>query len=203
MKTLAICLSGCMLLFGAGTANAALITYTTTLSGASEAPPNDSRGSGQGSVRIDDVANTILVEFSFSGLRGLTRIAHIHCCTADPMTGTSPPATVVPSFPDFVTDVQAGSYSRSFSLLDPGFYNPAFVTSNNESVEAARDALLAGLAAGRSYLNIHTDLFPGGEIRGFLVEQAAEVPEPGSMALFALGAAGLAAWRRRGTPARR
>lgn len=203
MKRLAICMSTFVLLLGAIPAQAALVTYTTTLSGPNEATPNDSPGTGQATVTIDDVANTMLVDFSFSGLLGVTTAAHIHCCTPLPLTGASPPATAVPSFPGFVNGVSAGSYSRSFSLLDPGFYNPAFVTSNNESVEAARDALLAGLAAGRSYLNIHTDLFPGGEIRGFLVEQAAEVPEPGSMALFALGAAGLGAWRRRGTPARR
>jgi CHRD domain len=35
-------------------------------------------------------------------------------------------------------------------------------------------ALLTGLAAGEAYLNIHTTLFPNGEIRGFL----APVPGP-------------------------
>ena len=47
-------------------------------------------------------------------------------------------------------------------------YNPDFVTANGGSVDAAEAALAASLAAGTAYLNIHSTVFPGGEIRGFL-----------------------------------
>jgi hypothetical protein len=47
-------------------------------------------------------------------------------------------------------------------------YNPAFVTANGGTTAGAEAALLAGLEAGQAYLNIHTTMFPGGEIRGFL-----------------------------------
>jgi glucose/arabinose dehydrogenase len=47
-------------------------------------------------------------------------------------------------------------------------YNPIFITSNGGTPSGAEAALAASLAAGTAYLNIHTNLSPGGEIRGQL-----------------------------------
>lgn len=176
-------------------ASAAVHTYTATLSGAVEAPPNASPGTGTVTVSLDPTAHTLRVEADFSGLLGTTTMAHIHCCTAVPGTGTAGVATELPTFTGFPLDVTSGSYDHTFDTLLASTWNPAFVTNNGGTIAGAESAFLAGLDEGRAYLNLHTTVAPGGEIRGFLQP----VPEPASVALLALGApVVLLAARRRG-----
>jgi hypothetical protein len=184
-------------LLGLGAAPAArggIITYAAVLDGASESPPNASPGTGFAQVDIDDVALTMRVRVTFSGLLGTTTAAHIHAPTATPGTGTASVATQVPTFVDFPLGVTSGTYDGTLDLADPSAYNPAFITNNGGTVEGARAALLADLAAGTAYLNVHSTFATGGEIRGFL----RVVPEPSGLVLAAVGGACmLAAARRR------
>ena len=51
-----------------------------------------------------------------------------------------------------------------------------------------------------AYLNVHTDLYPGGEIRGYLVSTATvPIPEPSQWMMLSLGlfATGVAIRRAR------
>jgi hypothetical protein len=175
------------------TSNAAVLQYSTSLSGAVESPPNASPGVGTAWVEYNDALRTLRVQASFSGLIGNTTAAHIHGPTAVPGTGTAGVMTTTPNFAGFPVGVTSGAYDNTLDLTLASSYNAAFVTANGGTTAGAEAALAAGLAAGRTYLNLHSTAFPGGEIRGFLTL----VPEPSSFAVLGLGTALLAATRRR------
>jgi CHRD domain-containing protein/PEP-CTERM motif-containing protein len=191
-------ISGAALCVLATQASAAILTYDATLSGASEAPPNASPGTGFAEVIIDNIANTMRVEVTFSGLLGTTAASYIHCCTASPGTGTAGVATTTPTFAGFPLGVTSGTYDNTLDMTMSSSYNPVYITANGGTPLSAFAALLDGLNHDEAYLNIHSSVFPGGEIRGFLLALPA-VPEPSTWAMMILGFAGVGfmTYRRR------
>lgn len=171
--------------FAGGAAQAVPMLYSTTLSGAAENPPNASPGSGSALLTYDALAHTLRVQADFMDLLGNVTAAHIHCCTAAP--GNVGVAVMPPSLTGFPLGVTSGTYDQTFDLTDLGSYSASFVTNFGGGTEAgAEAALVAGLDAGQAYFNIHTSVFGGGEIRGFLAPQAT-VPEPQTLALVGGG----------------
>jgi hypothetical protein len=79
----------------------------------------------------------------------------------------------------------------SFDMTQASTWNPAFIGGGTPATAEA--ALLAGVAAGEAYLNIHSTFAPGGEIRGFLVP----TPEPGTLSFVVAGLAGMFLIRRK------
>lgn len=164
---------GLVALLAAGASHGAPMYFTGSLSGPAEAPPNASPGTGTTVVTYDPVTQFLTLSTSFSGLQGNTTAAHIHCCTATANTLAAGVATQVPTFVGFPLGVTSGTYQNTFDLTQAASWNPAFITANGGTPASAEAALAAGLLANKSYLNIHTSTFPGGEIRGFLTPQVA------------------------------
>lgn len=172
-------------LFLSGVAQGTTIHFTTLLSGSNEIPANASFGTGTGDVYYDDVMHTLQVNLTWAGLTGTTTAAHMHApattaqiSTAVPFNGTWGVATQPGTFTGFPTGTTSGSYAgAAYSLLDMTNYTAGFVTANGGTAASAEAALLSYMLSGKAYLNIHTSVYPGGEIKGYLT-----VPDSASTA---------------------
>jgi hypothetical protein len=151
------------------------------LSGANAVPPNTSTATGGVLIVLDPTAQTFQVDAHFSGLASDDTAAHIHCCSLSQSSAGG--ATVLPSWPGFPLGVTSGTYdSPVFSLSDPAFYTPAFISAEG-GVAGAEAALIAGIESGEAWFGIHSVLFPKGEVATELLP----VPEPGTALLLGAG----------------
>ena len=180
-------------------AQAAPISFSASLVGSEEVPPSGSPATGSTLVTIDPVAHTLRVQVSFAGLLAPTTASHIHVKgglnDTNLADNVGPVFTTTPTFLGFPLGVQTGTYDQTFNTLAAGTYNPALLNNAaiGGSTALAEQALFAGIISGNSYLNVHTTLFPGGEIRGTLDP----VPEPTSLMLVGTGLLAFVSMRRR------
>ena len=154
-------------LFTATAASAAPINYVTSLSGANEAPPNPSLGTGTATLTVDTATHLWTIHVEFSGLSGTTTAAHTHAATAVAGAGTAGVATSTPTYTGFPGGVTSGTYDRVFDMTLASSFNPSYITAHGGTTTQAELDLAQAIAEGKAYLNLHTNVVPGGEIRGF------------------------------------
>lgn len=155
-------------------------------------------GSGAVFVTVDTLSQILTLDAIWFALSGGTTVAHIHCCTATPSTGFVGVAVTPGTLPGFPVGVGFGSYGTTLDLSSPATYTGSFLAASGGTTAGASARLLAGLASGTAYFNVHSSTFPAGEIRGFLQP----VPEPATWGLMGLGlmTVAAAARHRRPTP---
>ncbi len=125
--------------------------FSATLDGDSEVPPvTGLTASGTASVTISDDESEIAYEVTYQDLTGPVVAAHIHYGDTDEAGGVIfPLAQGASPFSGTLTEAD-------FTPLDGG----------PQTFEEA----LAEIRAGMTYVNLHTEANPGGEIRGQLGE---------------------------------
>lgn len=160
------------------------IWYTASLSGAGAFPPNPfAPASGGATVIYDDVLHTLYVTTGYSSLFDYGTAAHLHCCVS--ASAAIPLAGVAADVPSFTPGRYADSTSGFVDVTRATSFDAAFLSANGGTAAGAEAALAAGLASGFAYIDIHSNVYPDGAIRGFL-----SAPEPAASALccVALGA---------------
>jgi hypothetical protein len=120
---------------GAGGTN--LAVYNMTLTGTQEVPTNASTATGTVTVTLNKTNGNVTVVGTFSGLSSPATVAHIH----GPAAVGAPGPTIVPLT---VTSSQSGTVTGS-GTMD--------TTHMNDMI------------GGMTYVNIHSSMFPDGEIR--------------------------------------
>jgi hypothetical protein len=123
-------------LAGAAGAQAEEVSYNAKLDGASETPPNDTKGTGMVKAKFDTSSKMLSWNVDYSGLTGPATAAHFH----GPAPVGAAAGVMVP-----LSGSLASPISGSATLTD-------------EQAKA--------LAEGTMYFNIHTAAHKAGEIRG-------------------------------------
>ena len=135
---------------------AQLVFFQANIAGWEENPPNASMATGWATATLDLSTDWFVFHDSWTGLSAPATASHIH---APAPLGTNAPV-IIPftSANGFIAGTTSGTVDYSGTLT---------------SLQVSE--FLSGLA----YVNIHSTVFPGGEIRGQLIA----VPEPSTYAV--------------------
>lgn len=182
-----------------GNANAETLTFTGNLDGAQEVPnPGSSFATGVGTLSVDVMAQTLNFELLVDSINTFQLNDNLVAAPVGPVhlhnaaAGSNGPIVVPFAF----NNVDYQNTSVGFSLNVTNFaYSDAVALSGSS---LSFNDFVAALNSGLFYINVHSDDFPGGAIRGQLAAAgAAVVPIPGAAILFVSAIAGAAGLRRK------
>ena len=148
-----------------------------TLTGSEEVPVVNTDASGElrGMISRDD--SSIDYELTYSGLQGIVTQAHIHVAQPNVNGGiviwlcgtngtTEPPIAPPTPGPAGTPTCTPGSGIFTGTITAA---NVVAITGANAGQQIGNgdfEAVIAAMRAGNAYANVHTNLSPGGEIRG-------------------------------------
>jgi hypothetical protein len=140
------------------TCRAESIQFKADLKGSSEVPSNQSPGTGTVVATFDTATKQLSWNGSYSGLSGPPTAAHVHG-----------PATVGKNagLAFWITDNIGQCSSGQCTSKGDAKAHPA---SPFQGSATLTDAQVSDLMAGMYYVNIHSDAYPGGELRGQLLK---------------------------------
>jgi hypothetical protein len=161
-----------------GHAQKGVSVFTATLAGENEVPLVSSPATGTFRAEIDEAAEVVRYDLSFSGFTTAVRQAHIHIAQpfasgaimvwlCETTLNPAPPAVAadVPTC-DTTTDsngIISGSASGEIRRADVGTGSAAQGVGTSEWEE-----FIAAIRSGNAYANVHSTQSQGGEIRGQL-----------------------------------
>jgi hypothetical protein len=158
MRLVSLAIAGAFVLVLSAQADAQTIVYTATLSGSNEAPPVPATGAGGfATVTVNVAAQTINWVVDVYNFPSGVTAAHIHVGGA----GVAGPVVVNFAVPTSASnDFRISGSARASDV----------VARQPQGVNTFED-LVQALATGHAYVNVHSQVNGGGEIRGQLVER--------------------------------
>jgi len=127
--------------------------FKAKLSGDQEVPPVATAASGSAIFRLDKAADSLEIQLRVDNGIGITQ-SHIHCGSPGSI---GPVVVFLAGLHSAGLDVN-GKWISSAFLTDGSIVNPACGGSIAELAESMR--------AGNTYVNVHSQSVPSGEIRG-------------------------------------
>jgi hypothetical protein len=160
-------LGACFLI---STARADILTFGVVLDGFQEIPPNSNPGVGDAELTLDTSSGYVNIATNGGSYQDL--VGNSSAVSINGPAGYGTNAAVI----------------LALTLASPGTQSGLF--SGNGTLSSAN---ITAMINTNTYINIRSNVYPSGEIRGQIVL----VPEPTSVALVCLGLSGLLIFRRR------